>query len=107
MAYTIDQMKCDLYRFAGYSTEDLRETTDDEVKTLWQEHFDKFKPQGYLTLSNMGCIEIEVNNSGEAVRFRMYNGNVSDWQQIKFDGKGEMYFYAYSTRYYLNQFMRY
>lgn len=66
-----------------------------------------FKPQGYLTLSNMGGIEIEINDCGDAVRFRMYNGNVSHWQEIKFDNDGEMYFYAYSSRYYLNQFMRY
>jgi hypothetical protein len=105
MAYTIDQMRCDLYHFAGYSTEDLRETTDDEVKALWQEHFNKFRPQGYLTLSNSGDIEIEINDSGDAVRFRMYNGNVSHWQEIKFDKNGEMYFYAYSNRYYLNQFI--
>lgn len=65
---------------------------------------DEFKPQGYLTLSNMGCIEIEINNAGDAVRFRMYNGNVSCWQEIKFDENGEMYFYAYSNKYYLNQF---
>jgi hypothetical protein len=68
---------------------------------------DEFKPQGYLTLSNMGGIEIEVNKTGEAVRFRMYNGNVSNWQEIKFDENGEMYFYAYSNRYYLNQFIKY
>ena len=44
-----------------------------------------FKLQGYLTLSNSGGIEIEINDSGDAVRFRMYNGNVSHWQEIKFD----------------------
>lgn len=73
-----------------------------------------FKPQGYLTLSNINCIEIEINDSGDAVRFRMcngnashYYGNVSHWQEIKFDKDGEMYFYAYSNRYYLNQFMMY
>ena len=64
----------------------------------------KFEPQGYLTLSNSGGIEIEVNNAGDAVRFRMYNGNVSEWQELKFDENGEMYFFVYSDRYYLNQF---
>lgn len=68
---------------------------------------DEFKPQGYLTLSNMGDIEIEVNETGEAVRFRMYNGNVSAWQELKFDKSGDVYFMAYSNRYYLNQFMKY
>ena len=64
----------------------------------------KFEPQGYLTLSNYGGIEIEVNNTGDAVRFRMYDGNVSEWQELKFDENGEMYFFVYSDRYYLNQF---
>ena len=66
----------------------------------------KFKPQGYLALSNSGGIEIEISDTGEAVRFRMYNGNVSQWQEIKFDLNGEMYFHAYSNRYYLNQFAK-
>ena len=65
----------------------------------------EFNPQAYLTLSNSGGIEIEINDSGDAVRFRMYNGNVSCWQELKFDANGEIYFYAYSNRYYLNQFM--
>ncbi len=63
-----------------------------------------FIPQGYLTLSNSGGIEIEVNNAGDAVRFRMYGGNVSEWQELKFDENGEVYFFVYSNRYYLNQF---
>lgn len=74
-----------------------------------------FKPQGYLTLSNSGGIEIEINDSGDAVRYRTCNcngcevlyGNVSHWQEIKFDNDDEMYFFVYSTRYYLNQFMKY
>ena len=68
----------------------------------------EFKPQSSLNLFNLSSIEIEVNNSGEAVRFKMYSGmfggNVSDWQQIKFDENGEMYFIAYSNRYYLKDF---
>lgn len=67
---------------------------------------DEFKPCGYLTISNIGDIEIEINDAGDVVRFRMYNGNVSHWQEIKFDKNGEMYFYAYSNRYYLNQFIK-
>lgn len=66
-----------------------------------------FNPQGYLTLSNSGGIEIEINDSGDAVRFRMYKGNVSEWREIRFDENGEMYFYAYSNKYYLSQFMKY
>lgn len=68
---------------------------------------DEFKPCGYLAVSNMGGIEIEINDAGDAVRFRMYNGNVSHWQEIKFDKHGDTYFMAYSNRYYLNQFMKY
>lgn len=73
-----------------------------------------FKPQGYLTVSNIECIEIELNDAGDAIRFRTVSaycrnlyGNVSEWQELKFDDNGEMYFYAYSNRYYLNQFIRY
>ena len=66
-----------------------------------------FKPQGYLTLYNMGGIEIDINDSRDAVRFRVYNDNVSHWQETKFDNEGELYLYAYSSRYYLKQFMRY
>ena len=65
-----------------------------------------FKPQSYLTISNIGGIEIEISDSGEAVRFRMYDGTVSNWQEIKFDDNGETYFLAYSDRYYLNQFTK-
>ena len=34
-----------------------------------------FKPHGYLSISNLGGIEIEINDTNESVRYR-YFGNV-------------------------------
>lgn len=42
-AYTTSQMRNDLYHYAGYSTYDLMEATSDEIKNLWDWHFNNNK----------------------------------------------------------------
>lgn len=70
-----------------------------------------FKPCGALTTCNMGGIEIEINNSGDAIRYRWSYGNpkekVSRWQEIKYTAKCRAYFVCHRRRYYLDEFMRY
>ena len=41
MAYTTIQKRHDLYLFAGYSPADLNEATRDEIKNLWDYHFNR------------------------------------------------------------------
>lgn len=41
MEYPISSMRMDLYHFAGYTPQDLYETTNEEIKSLWNEHFNK------------------------------------------------------------------
>lgn len=43
--YTTSQMRSDLYHFAGYTTYDLYEATSDEIKNLWNHHFNNTKNQ--------------------------------------------------------------
>ena len=65
-----------------------------------------FKPHGYLTLTNYGGIEIEINDTNESVRYR-YFGNVGRKPcKISYTNKGRAYFRAYGRRYYLDEFMR-
>ena len=70
-----------------------------------------FNPCGGLAISNCGGIEVEINNCGDAVRYRWSYGNpnekVSRWQEIKYSAKGRAYFVCKRRRYYLDEFMRY
>jgi hypothetical protein len=66
-----------------------------------------FKPQACMTLSNLGGISIEINNTGEAVRYQWYDKKPSRWCEIKYNIKGEPFFRIRNTRYYLNKFMRF
>ena len=72
---------------------------------------EEFKPVGYYCISNWGGIEIEINNYGDAVRYRWSYGNpnekVSRWQQIKYSKSGRTYFVSKRRRYYLDEFMNY
>ena len=64
-----------------------------------------FTSHGYLTLSNHGGLEIEINNSGDAARLSYY-GKVSRWQEIKYNFSGSPYVTYYGRRWQLDQFMR-
>ena len=65
-----------------------------------------FKPHAYLTLTNLGGIEIEINDTNESVRYRYY-GNVGRKPcKISYTNKGRAYFRVYGRRYYLDEFMR-
>lgn len=41
MAYTVNEMRSDLYHFGGYTPADLYECTASEIRGLWNEHFNK------------------------------------------------------------------
>ena len=65
-----------------------------------------FKPHGFLSISNLGGIEIEINRTNESVRYR-YFGNVGRKPcKISYTNKGRAYFRVYGRRYYLDEFMR-
>ena len=65
-----------------------------------------FKPHGYLTLTNWGGIEIEINDTNESVRYR-YFGNVGRKPcKICYTNNGRAYIRVYGRRYYLDEFMR-
>jgi hypothetical protein len=62
-----------------------------------------------MTLSNSGGIEIELNNSGDGLRFRFNNnGSYTEPEEtvIAFDEEGEAMFVDGDTVYHLSDFMR-
>lgn len=65
----------------------------------------EFKTMGFLTLSNLGGIEIEINDTGEYVRYRYY-GHIGERPcRIDYTNDGRCYFRFYGRRYYLDMFM--
>lgn len=66
-----------------------------------------FKPCGYLTICNLGGIEVMINNSGDAVIYSWFGKVARRWQPIKQSAKGRDYFTINNKRYYLDEFMRY
>lgn len=68
---------------------------------------EEFKPNGYLTISNLGGVEIMINYTGESIIYSWYGKISRRWQSIKYDNNGDPYFTIYGRKYYLNQFMRY
>ena len=66
-----------------------------------------FTPNAAFTLSNMGGIEIELNNTGEAVRYRLYDNAPSRRAcQIQYTTAGRAFFRIRNRRYYLDEFTR-
>jgi len=63
---------------SGYSTQEINnDIATGFIKVLGEskqrkitENFDNFRPQGYVTISNTGGIEVEVDNRGDGVRYR-------------------------------------
>lgn len=65
----------------------------------------EFKTMGVLALSNLGGIEIEINNTGEYVRYRYYGEIGQRPCKIDYTNDGRGYFRINSRRYYLDMFM--
>ena len=65
-----------------------------------------FKAMGFLTLSNLGGVEIEINDTGECVRYRYYGKIGQRPCQIHYTNTGRAYFRAIKRRFYLDDFMR-
>lgn len=66
----------------------------------------EFQAQAALCLSNGGGIAVELNNTGEAIRYQWYDRKPSRWCKIYYSQKGEPYFRARGRRFYLNEFLR-
>lgn len=78
------------------------------IETL-KEQFEALKKTngfGYLCISNLGGIEVVINNSNDGVLYKYYNKIGYRWQEIKYTAKGRGYFTIYGKRYYLDNFMR-
>ena len=73
-----------------------------------------YKPMAVKTISNVFAMTIELNNTGEQVRYRMEdntepadNKPVSKWLKIYYTRRnGYAYFMAFGRRHHLDEFMR-
>jgi len=68
-----------------------------------------FRVDGYMTLTNSGGIEIELDNRGDGLRYRFNNnGTYTEPEEtfIGFDDEGEAMFMDGDTVYHLSDFMR-
>ena len=66
-----------------------------------------FTPSAALAFCNWGGIEIEINETGEAVRYRFTNDNKPSRRacKIQYTTAGRAYFIANKRRYYIDEFM--
>ena len=66
-----------------------------------------FTPHAALALCNWGGIEIELNHTGESVRYKLFVIVPSRRAcQIQYTTAGRAFFRAMNRRYYLDEFMR-
>ena len=65
-----------------------------------------FTPHAAFTLSNMGGIEIEINETGEAVKYRYYGKIGRRTCMIQYTTTGRAFFRTKFGRYYLDEFTR-
>ena len=65
-----------------------------------------FKPHAALTISNCGGIEIEINETGEAVKYRYFGKIGRRTCMIQYTTAGRAFFRIRNQRYYLDEFMR-
>ena len=65
-----------------------------------------FRPIAARALSNLGGIEIEINETGEAVKYRYFDKIGRRACQIQYTTTGRAFFRARNRRYYLDEFMR-
>lgn len=96
----------------GRTTSDLSDVThylDGRANMAKGGPAEDFRVDGYMTLSNSSGIEIELDNTGENVRYRYNNnGTYTEPEEtfIAFDMDGEANFIDGDTAYYLSDFMR-
>lgn len=65
-----------------------------------------FCATGYKTVSNLGGIEIEVNNCGDSVRFRLYGEKVTTWRPVHETLSGRVFAFLKGKKEYLDSYMR-
>lgn len=65
----------------------------------------EFKAHGYMGINNSSAMEIEISDTGEAVRVRC-NDKVSRWLMVSYNCDGSAYFRRFGRRYRLDEFMR-
>lgn len=67
---------------------------------------EQITPQAYLTLSNMGGMAIEINNTGESVRYQWYDKVAQRSCRIDYTSSGRAFFRARGRRWYLDEFLK-
>lgn len=73
-----------------------------------------YKPMAYKSISNVFSMTIELNSTGEQVRYRMEditepvdNKPVSKWLKVYYTRRdGHAYFMAFGRRHHLDEFMQ-
>lgn len=65
-----------------------------------------FRPCAAFTISNLGGIEIEINETGEAVKYRYFGKIGQRACQIQYTTAGRAFFRIRNQRYYLDKFTR-
>ena len=65
-----------------------------------------FEPIAARAMSNLGGIEIEINETGEAVRYRYFGKIGRRACQIQYTTTGRAFFRIRNQRYYLDEFTR-
>lgn len=78
------------------------------LKTVTTMNEKEFIPTGYYVVSNSQSVEVQITDSGDAVRYRDVDAlnetqrKPSKWQEIKFSKGGRAYFFMHSHRVYLD-----
>ena len=65
-----------------------------------------FTPSAALALCNLGGIEIEINETGEAVKYRYFDKIGRRACKIQYTTTGRAFFRIRNKRYYLDEFTR-
>lgn len=65
-----------------------------------------FEPIAALAVCNWGGIEIEINETGEAVKYRYFGKIGRRACMIQYTSTGRAFFRIRGQRYYLDEFMR-
>lgn len=66
----------------------------------------EFKTHAVMALTNCGGVAIQINESGDSVRYKWYDQKPSRWVKIYYRADGEPYFKISGRRYFLSDFMR-
>ena len=65
-----------------------------------------FKPSAALAICNYGGIEIEINETGDAVKYRYFGKIGQRACMIQYTTAGRAFFRIRNQRYYLDEFMK-